>query len=488
VGAGDSPADHARDTLGAGAELCRPDAVALLTSSAPAHVRRLLALGTRFDRTVGGDLALGREAAHGRPRILHANGDGTGQELVRALADAVRAAPHVVVSDHTEVDRLHVADGRVLGVWTRGATGSRTLVLARAVVLATGGCGQLYRHTTNPPEATGDGLVLAARAGAVLADLEFVQFHPTALAVGADPLPLVTEALRGAGATLVDERGHRFMLDAHPDAELAPRDVVARAAWRHAAEGHRVFLDARAALGDAFPDRFPAVFDACRRHGLDPRREPLPVTPAAHYHLGGVATDLRGRTSLAGLWACGEVASTGVHGANRLASNSLLEALVFGAVVAEDVGGAPRDDAGGHASAAGDAARPAAGGPCPAAPATALTQVARVRQLMWEHVGLVRTEAGLSHAIAELRAIEQAAPSPGVRDLALLARLVATAARAREESRGSHWRTDWPTPRARWHRRQFVQLAADGAVRAVSPSAALAGSLATQSLATWSAA
>ncbi len=487
VGAGDSPFDHARDTLGAGAGLCRDDAVSLLTSSAPVHVRRLLALGTRFDRTASGLLALGREAAHGRPRILHANGDGTGRELVRALAEAVRAAAHVTVHDETEVERLCLAGGRVLGAWTRSPGGARAVVLAPAVVLATGGCGQLYRHTTNPPEATGDGVVLAARAGALLADLEFVQFHPTALAVGADPLPLVTEALRGAGATLVDEQGRRFVLAAHPDGELAPRDVVARAAWRHAAGGHRVLLDARAAVGEAFPDRFPAVFEACRQHGLDPRRQPIPVTPAAHYHMGGVATDLRGRTSVPGLWACGEVASTGVHGANRLASNSLLEALVFGAEVAGDI---TRVAPAGPVQAA--LAPPVPAGEWPTdqgASAAALdADLAEVRQVMWDQVGLERTAAGLDDAVARLAAREQGARSRRGRDLALLGRLVATAALSREESRGSHWRADWPVAREAWRHRQFVQLAADLTVSLVSPPAALAGPPAASGLTVWSAA
>ena len=247
---------------------------------------------------------------------------------------------------------LALEDGRVVGLLAVHADGRRVLHLAPAVVLATGGLGQLYLHTTNPKEATADGLAMAARAGARLVDLEFVQFHPTALATGADPMPLLTEALRGEGAVLIDDQGLRFMMGEHPDAELAPRDVVARAIWKQSMAGHGVFLDAREAVGEEFPEHFPTVFHLCQEHGLDPRTQPIPVAPAAHYHMGGIAVDDNGRTSLPGLWACGEVTATGAHGANRLASNSLLEALVFGARVADDL----RSDA---SRAGQDSARPA---------------------------------------------------------------------------------------------------------------------------------
>lgn len=459
MGPDDSGALHARDTHAAGAHLCEAPVVEWLTREGPAAISRLVALGARFDRSSRGDLALGREAAHSRARILHANGDATGAEIVRALTAAVRASSHVAIVERATVDALHVEDGRVRGAWVRTA-GGRRLYRAGAVVLATGGAGQLFRHTTNPPEATGDGLVLAARAGAVLADLEFVQFHPTALDVPADPLPLVTEALRGAGAALVDEDGRRFVLDVHPDGELAPRDVVARACWRHAAAGHRVLLDARTAVGETFPQRFPTVFEACRRHGLDPRVRPIPVTPAAHYHMGGIAVDGRGRSSLPGLWACGEAACTGVHGANRLASNSLLEALVFGTAVAGDIGAARPGTS--RLFAPADDVRTVA--PAPGGGPGADADLARVRTLMWQHAGLVRTAAGLSAAVAELAAIEVESRSRSARDLALLGRMIATSALAREESRGAHWRADFPQARDAWRRRSFARLAPDGTV------------------------
>jgi L-aspartate oxidase len=410
-----------------------------------------MALGARFDRTPHG-LALGQEAAHSRARIVHAQGDATGAEMVRTLRQAVRQAPWVTVVEETAAEALMVQDEQVLGVVAQAARQGRQIYAAGAVVLATGGVGQLFRHTTNPPEATADGLAMAARAGARLADLEFVQFHPTALATGSDPLPLLTEALRGAGAVLVNSAGQRFMVDAHPAAELAPRDVVAREIWRQMQAGHTVFLDGRAAIGAYFPTRFPTVFAHCQQHGLDPRRDLLPVVPAAHYHMGGVAVDLRGRTSLAGLWACGEVACTGVHGANRLASNSLLEALVFGERVGTDIQQElqhrpPRSRI-----------QPGAEGTL--SPGTALSREAEhalrpeIRALMWEHVGLVRTATGLRTALQALRALETRyrPPSGEVNNLLTVAQLMAVAALQRSESRGAHCRADYPTAAPQWQR------------------------------------
>ncbi len=420
VGDDDDPALHAADTLAAGAGLNDAAIVELLTGEGPRRIRSLLALGARFDREAGGGLALGREAAHSRRRILHARGDATGAEVVRALVAAVRRAPAIEVVDEAFALDLVLAGGRVAGVTALHGDGRRALYRAPVVVLATGGLGQLFLYTTNPPEATADGLAMAARAGARLVDLEFVQFHPTALAVagapGRAPLPLLTEALRGEGAVLIDDRGVRFMTAVHPDGELAPRDVVARAIWGRLNAGRRVYLDARGAVGERFPERFPTVFELCRRHGLDPRVEVLPVVPAAHYHMGGVAVDARGRTSLPGLWACGEVAATGAHGANRLASNSLLEALVFGARVAEDVAacaatGGPgewRDAAGRAGREPEPLAEAAVSEGSESSPALDLTAAeaaevtARVRRLMWERVGVERTGAGLASAAAEL--------------------------------------------------------------------------------------
>lgn len=444
----DSPREHAADTLAAADGLADADAVAVLTSEGPLRVRELIELGARFDRDAAGRLLLGREGAHGRRRILHANGDATGAEMVRALSEAVRRAPHVTVEERTFAEDLVLGDdGAVTGVVAR--RGRRTVFhRAAAVVLATGGYGQLYARTTNPPEVTGDGVAMAARAGAELADLEFVQFHPTALDVAADPLPLVTEALRGEGAVLVNDLGERFMVAVHARAELAPRDVVARAIFRQQRDGRRVWLDATAAVGERFPERFPTVYEACRRHGLEARHQPIPVTPAAHYAMGGVAVDALGRASLAGLWACGETASSGVHGANRLASNSLLEALVFGARVARDVAG--RTSPAGPSALRGTVWRETE------RPRRASADVRpRVRELMWRDVGLVRDGAGLEAALAKLAELARAVPErpSETGNLLTMGRLVSAAALARQESRGAHYREDFPDPSASEGRR-----------------------------------
>ncbi len=458
LGAGDSPELHARDTLAAGAELADPAVVAALTAAAPGSLRRLIQRGARFDRAAGGALALGREGAHSRRRILHARGDATGAEMVRALVTALSRAPQVDVRERVFALDLVLAGEWVIGVLALHPGGRVVFHRAPAVVLACGGFGQLYARTTNPPEATGDGLAMAARAGARLADLEMVQFHPTALAAGADPLPLVTEALRGEGAVLLDERGERFLADLHPAAELAPRDVVARAIREVQQRGGEVMLDAVRSVGEAFPRRFPTVYRACRRAGIDPRRRPIPVTPAAHYAMGGVAVDGDGRSSLAGLWACGEVASTGVHGANRLASNSLLEALVCGARVAADLGGlllpAPGARLGSPEVVWREPEADGDGGPAEAWPAEARRAI---RQAAWQHAGLIRDRPGLESALAELAAIaRRLPPRPGeTRNLATVGRLVAAAALAREESRGGHYRSDFPRPEPHLRRRAF---------------------------------
>jgi L-aspartate oxidase len=385
---------------------------------------------------------------------------------MRALGLALCRQSGVAVFERAFALELVTDGGRVGGVLARHADGALVLHRARAVVLATGGLGRLYARTTNPPEATGDGLALAWRAGARLADLEFVQFHPTALDVGEDPMPLLTEALRGAGARLVDEDGRRLLADAGPRGELEPRDVVARALWSCLASGRRAFLDARDAVGGAFPDRFPTVFGACRAHGLDPRIAPVPVAPAAHYHMGGVRTDLDGRTSVPGLWACGEVACTGVHGANRLASNSLLEALVFGARVARSVGEAlphlPRSAAfprpAVRVSAAVDAG------------ATAAVET-RLRRLTWDEIGLVRTGEGLRAALDGMDRLARELPE-GVSEthnLVTAGRLVALAGLARRESRGAHFRADFPLADPAWRGRILLRATADGAALGFEP-------------------
>ena len=435
VGAGDTWQAHAADTVAAGAGLCDPQIAALVTREAPARIDDLVRFGAPFDRKSDGSLAVGREAAHSAARIVHVNGDRAGAEVTRALAERARETPSITMLEGFHAVELAMEDGRVTGLFAR--TGSSTfsrLVLfrARTVILATGGLGALYAVTTNPPEARGEGLGMAARAGAVIADPEFVQFHPTAILAGNDPAPLATEALRGRGAILIDENGRRFMPAIHPDAELGPRDVVARAIHREIAAGHKVFLDCREAVGAKFAREFPTVYAACREEGIDPAMQPIPVAPAAHYHMGGIATDTRGRTSLEGLWAVGECAATGLHGANRLASNSLLEALVFGARTADDVRGLGLRHLGhGTPPFPGRFA-------VPSAPYV-------LRQAMSRLVGLERDAVGLCEALRVVAKMERAgAQEPALLNVTAAATLVIAGALARRESRGSHFRTDYP--------------------------------------------
>ena len=448
----DSPEDHLLDTLVAGVGLCDEDAVRVLCTEGPQRLRELIALGAAFDLDPSGELSLTREGGHHRDRIVHAGGDATGAEVQRALVAAVQADPRIRLVEHALVlDLLQDADGRacgvtlhVLGEGTQDGVGA---VHARAVVLATGGMGQVFSSTTNPAVSTGDGVALALRAGAEVADLEFVQFHPTALHLGGEAegqQSLVSEAVRGEGAFLVDAKGERVItVDDHPLADLAPRDVVAKAIHRRmlALGVDHVYLDARQ-LG-SLPTRFPTIIARCREAGIDPVLEPVPVAPAAHYASGGVVTDLWGRTSVPGLYACGEVACTGVHGANRLASNSLLEGLVFAARIGTDLArGLPSPGA----PVEGDAERvlldPSVRGP--------------LGRAMTLGAGVLRSAASLAQAgaaLAELSACTSTSPRPDAWEatdlLDVAAALVAAAAR-REETRGAHWREDFPEASPRW--------------------------------------
>ncbi|MGE7413125.1 L-aspartate oxidase [Methylobacterium tarhaniae] len=426
IGADDDPALHAADTLAAGAGLSDPEVARRVAEAGPGLVEWLTGLGLAFDRGPDGALALGLEAAHGRRRIVKAGGDATGAAVLRVLARAAGSCPSVTVVVGRAAALMQDAEGRVTGLVARTGRGCVALP-ARAVVLATGGLGGLYRSTTNPAGAVGSGLVLAARAGAVLRDPEFMQFHPTAIAVrSSGPLPLATEALRGEGAILIDADGGRVMAGI-AGAELAPRDVVARAIALRTGRGEAVFLDARH-LDVA--RRFPTVAALCRAAGLDPAARPIPVRPAAHYHMGGIRVDGRGRSSLPGLWACGEVAATGLHGANRLASNSLLEAMAFAALIAADLQGL---QARGMVTG---------GGPEPASAHDAPMDrhaLPEIRALMEAEVGLVRHAAGLTRATGRLAALARLGSAEATAGL-----LVAAAALGREESRGAHWRADHP--------------------------------------------
>ncbi|GCD43911.1 L-aspartate oxidase [Streptomyces paromomycinus] len=467
LGEGDTPEQHLADTLVAGAGLCDEAAVRTLVTEGPDAVRRLIATGARFDTEPGGDtMALTREGGHHRRRIAHAGGDATGAEISRALVAAVRTQGLRTIENALVLDLLTDAEGRTAGVTLHvmgeGQHDGVGAVHAPAVVLATGGMGQVFAATTNPAVSTGDGVALALRAGAEVSDLEFVQFHPTVLYLGPDAegqQPLISEAVRGEGAHLVDADGTRFMLGQHELAELAPRDIVAKAIMRRAHEQgtEHMFLDARHFGAAMWEQRFPTILAACRAHGIDPVTEPVPVAPAAHYASGGVRTDLYGRTTVPGLYACGEVACTGVHGANRLASNSLLEGLVFAERIADDITAAP-------ARRPGPAVAPTAD------PVPLLAPEARpvIQRTMSAGAGVLRSAASLSGAATALarllRDAADAAPAdgagpvpasadgskpaePGVEaweatNLLMVARVLVSSARSREETRGCHWRED----------------------------------------------
>jgi L-aspartate oxidase len=433
VGQDDDPSLHAADTIAAGDGLSDRAVVAQVTAAGAGAIDALIRLGVRFDRGADGRLALGLEAAHGRRRIVHAAGDGTGHAILRAVIEAVRRTPSITVLEEVEARRLILRDDAIAGIAAVGPRGA-LLLPTGSVVIATGGLGYLYAHTTNPTGSFGHGLALAAAAGAELADMEFVQFQPTALDTGRDPMPLISEAVRGEGAVLIDETGARFT------DELQPRDVVSRAVWAHIAAGHRVYLDARAALGARFAARFPGIAALCRQSGIDPAAMPIPVRPAAHYHMGGIAVDHAGRSSVPGLWACGEAAATGLHGANRLASNSLLEAVVCGQWVAASVAAAPV----GKPVALPPVALPPAPDPAP------------VRAIMDEKVGVVRDAASLREAVAALLPlVEQGGAAAAPASVALM---VAVAAFLRRESRGGHWRSDFPAAVASEAQRRSLRL------------------------------
>jgi L-aspartate oxidase len=477
----DTPQAHAYDTEIAGVGLCDPDAVRVLVEEGPARIRELIRRGAEFDRNPDGSLMLTREGGHRADRIVHAGGDATGAEVQRALHEAVRRDPWIRLVEHALVlDLMRAADGRACGltlhVLGEGSEDGVGAILARAVVLATGGMGQIFSSTTNPSVSTGDGVALALRAGAEVTDVEFVQFHPTSFvtagiaeagsardasaapAVDAVQRPLISEALRGEGAHLVDENGERFMVGQHELAELAPRDVVAKGIYRvlRATGADHVYLDARHLGREFLEGRFPTIMASTRAAGVDPATDLIPVAPAAHYASGGVRTDLHGRTSIPGLYACGEVACTGVHGANRLASNSLLEGLVFARRIADDIA----RDLPGQA----EPARAAAIGPAWVADPAIRTELQRA---MTRGAGVLRSADSLDTAAKELARLAEQRSTPDtaaweVTNLLTVAATLVAAARSRRETRGCHWREDHPNAADEWRGHLLNAVGPDG--------------------------
>lgn len=459
----DSACAHAADTVRAGAGTVDRQVAQDVTAEARAHILNLTSLGTPFDRTSDGGYVMSREAAHSYARVVRVKGDQAGAEIMRALIAETRQTPSIQVLENVAATGLCIRGGQVCGVevaLSRPGGSAPVVIRGAACLLAGGGSGGLYTLTTNPPSIRGQVIGLAARAGAVIADAEFVQFHPTAIATGTDPAPLATEALRGAGATLINRHGDRFMTACHPDAELAPRDIVARAIYAQSQAGLCPMLDTRTALGARILTDYPAVAKACRAAGIDPVREAIPVAAAAHYHMGGIDVDARGRASLGALWACGEVASTGLHGANRLASNGLLEALVYARRCAIDI------DASLEPCASADPVTlPALEKGAP--PDARL--ITRLRRAMTDGVGVVRTADGLRQALAEIAAVETARPDCAeLLNMTATATLIAASALQREESRGAHYRADFPAPNGADGIRSRMTLSAALTLRAAT--------------------
>jgi L-aspartate oxidase len=454
VSPGDTIEKHLRDTIAAGAGIVDEKMARLLVADAADRVHDLLEYGVPFDRDLHGRLQTSREAAHSESRVVRVAGDMAGRAIMEALAAAVKASPSIRLLEGHIAEELVVDGIRVTGMIVRsdyGRSARRIQFPARAVVMATGGIGHIYRTTTNPSEARGGGCGMAARAGAVIADPEFVQFHPTAINIGKDPAPLATEALRGEGCVLVNDAGERFMLGIDPAGELAPRDIVARGIFREVMAGRGAWLDCREAIGPKFAEHFPTVYGYCRDAGIDPVTELIPVVPAAHYHMGGILTDAEGRSSLDGLWACGEVTSTGAHGANRLASNSLLEAVVFAARIASDIAGLlPRPRTNVFTQRPAEEESKDSNGDSAA--------MKRLRSVMSAHMGVIRNGDGMKTALREIMKLQGENRSARFANVLTTAKLMTVAAIQREESRGGHFRDDFPEVEPQWRHRTFITL------------------------------
>ncbi|MBL4601067.1 MAG: L-aspartate oxidase [Rhizobiaceae bacterium] len=452
VSKGDTVEKHVADTLAAGAGIVDENIATLMVDQAADRIHDLLEYGVPFDTDLEGHLLTSREAAHSENRVVRVKGDMAGKAIMGALVSAVRSTPSIRLLEGYVAEELVMTGKHVTGLIARpdeGRSQTRIELTTRAIIIATGGVGALYEITTNPKQARGGGCGLAARAGAVIADPEFVQFHPTAINIGKDPAPLATEALRGEGCTLHNDAGERFMLKIDEDGEMAPRDIVARGIFDEVMSGRGAWLDCTKAVGSHFKDEFPTVYGYCQDAGIDPAIDRIPVIPAVHYHMGGILTDADGRTTLDGLWACGEVTSTGAHGANRLASNSLLEAVVFSSRIADDICdhlplGKQHPIVQRNGPEDGTEPNP--------------ENLKLLRETMSKYVGVVRTEEGMKKAISILQDLSQKSTSTRFTNALTTAKLITVAALLREESRGGHYRTDFPDPKESWKRRTFLTL------------------------------
>lgn len=437
VGENDSANLHKHDTISVGAGIVDEHAAGIMVEAGPNRINDLINLGVPFDKGSNNKLLLKKEAAHGINRIVSVNGDMTGKAIMKTLSETVKKSNHIdVIENFNAVELLKDQDG-IFGVVIQSNLDNKKeqRLYSRNIIIATGGIGQLYEVTTNAIEAKGDGIAIAARIGADLSDLEFVQFHPTAFNIGIDPAPLATEALRGDGAKIINENEERFLLRSHPEAELAPRDIVARAIYNEIKSGHKVFLDCRGVLGKSMKKTFPTVYNFCKKNNIDPEKKPIPIAPAAHYHMGGITTDANGKTNIAGLWACGETASTGVHGANRLASNSLLEAIVFASIIAKNIKSLPsknliiKNNKFSQSNVVEINSK----------------DLKILKSIMTNKVGVERNEKELNEAFNDVSILNQKYKKINqINNTIITSLLIIKSAINRKEHRGSHYRSDFP--------------------------------------------